>query len=168
MEVDPVLDKHRLALEVAQKNIHVADHMLNMTFKLVNDPKLLLLVLERLTLSLKNAMGSVLYLERKYKRIPPFSDDMDTMLSIFRARCTRRYNFDEDYAEVIQNVCILHKEHTQSPVEFRRGEQYVICSENLRVNVLSSATLQRYIEKTKAFIKDVREMIEKYEIHRRC
>lgn len=166
MEVlDPVLDRHLIALETARKNIQIADHMLNMTFKLVNDPKVLLLVLERLMTSLRSALGSVLYLERKYKRIPPFHEDMGTMIDVFKARCTRRYNLDESYAELVRDVWLVHKEHTKSPVEFRRGDKYVICSDTLHMHVLSREALRNYIERAKAFIRDVDSMVQRYEIH---
>jgi hypothetical protein len=57
------MEKFQELREVAKKKLQLADHILTMTYPIVNDSKLLLAVVENMFLALTNAMGSVLYYE---------------------------------------------------------------------------------------------------------
>jgi len=69
------MEKFQELRELSKKRIRVADHMLTMTYPLVQDSKLLLAVVENIFLALTYIMGSVLHYERTFKRIPLFQDD---------------------------------------------------------------------------------------------
>ena len=55
----------------AKKKIQIADHMLGVTYPLVKDTKLLVVIMENIFLAYTNAMAAILYHERLFKRIPP-------------------------------------------------------------------------------------------------
>ncbi len=153
------MEKHELALQNAKKTLQVADHMMNVTYKVVSDPKLLLAILERINTSLKYTLATVLHYERMYKRIPPFQEDFDSMFNAFKARITRRYNINIEYITLIQDIKNILAEHKKSPVEFRRQDKFVICSDNYRLKVISIENIKAYIEKAKAFIRETENMV---------
>ena len=66
--ITTIMERYEIALENAKKNIRVADHMLSVTYKLVNDPKMLLAVMERINNALSYSVASILHYERLYKR----------------------------------------------------------------------------------------------------
>ena len=96
------MEKYELSLQNAKKTLQVADHMMNVTYKVVNDPKLLLAIIERINTALKYNLAFILHYERMYKRIPPFKEDFDSMFNAFKARVTRRYNINIEYITLIQ------------------------------------------------------------------
>jgi len=153
------MERYEIALEKAKKSIHIADHMMSVTYKLVNDPKLMLPVLERVLSALTLAMATVLHYERLYKRIPPFQDNFESMFNTFKARCTRRYNINIEYITLITDVNSILTQHKQSPVEFRKDDKFVICSEDYRLKVISIDTIKKYIEKAKLFVKESENMV---------
>ncbi len=153
------MEKYELSLQNAKKTLQVADHMMNVTYKVVSDPKLLLAIIERINMSLQYALGSVLHYERLYKRIPPFQEDFDSMFNAFKARITRRYNINIEYITLIQDIRNILAEHKKSPVEFRRNDKFVICSDTYRLKVISIDNIKGYIEKAKGFIRETENMV---------
>ena len=148
-------------LENAKKSLKIADHMLTITHNVVNDPKLLVLVLQKLFISVQNIVGAVLYYELYYRRIPRFQESFSEMFDIFKVRCTRRYNLSTSYIELVHDIYTTLKQQKDGPVGFARKDKYVICSDKYDLKVLSKELLRSHVEKTKLFIKDVEKMINK-------
>ena len=148
-------------LENAKKSLKVADHMLTITHNVVNDPKLLILVLQKIFNTLHNVVGAILYHDLYHRKIPPFSEDYQTMMGIFKVRCIRRYSLDTSYIQLVQDVFLIYRDHKKSAMEFRRHDKYVICSDTYGLKVVTKENLKKYIEQTKNFIKDAEKMITK-------
>ncbi|NQV08762.1 hypothetical protein HQ529_02835 [Candidatus Woesearchaeota archaeon] len=155
------MERFQLEREKALKHLRVADHMLTQTYPLVKDPKLLIAVLENIFRSLSSAMSSILYYERLFKRIPPFSEDFDSMFNTFKARCTRRYDINIEYITLIQNIKDLIQEHKKSPVEFARKDKFVITTESYHLRIISTDKIKEYISKAKLFIEEMNNMVSK-------
>src|SRR3989338_261446 len=95
------MEKFQESRERARRNIQLADHMLTQTYPLVKDPKLLLAVIENIFLALTNAMASVLYYERLFKRIPPFHDNFESKFYLFKMKTAMKYNIGPDYLKLM-------------------------------------------------------------------
>jgi len=154
------MEKFEIALERAKKEIRLADHMMSVTFKVVQDPKLLLSVVERLNRVLQSTVESIVQYERLYKRIPPFQDSFESMFSTFKVRITRRYDINIEYITLIQEIQDILRQHKESPVEFRKSDKFIICSENYRIRTISADHIKKYIEKAKVFIKEAEHMVK--------
>jgi hypothetical protein len=157
------MEKHEVALAQAQKDIQIADHMLQVTYKLVKEPKMLLAVMERIRSSLNNSVAAILYHERYWKRIPPFPENSQAMLDVFKARCARRYHFSPTYLSLIIDVNEVLREHRESPIEFRRNDTFVICSPNYRMKIVAVEDIKKYIEKAKSFVSEAERMVKRDE-----
>lgn len=149
--------------EVAKKKISLADHMLTMTYPLVNDTKLLLVVLENVFLAMTNAMGSVLYYERLFKRVPPFTDNFENKFHLFKEKCVNRYKISPDYITLLREIKEIIVQHRKSPVEFIRKDRFVICSENYKIKTISVDQIKEYIAKAKSFIQLTNFIVSKNE-----
>jgi len=149
--------------EKAKRNIKIADHMLSVTFPLVKDPKLLLAILENIFLAYTNSIAAILYYERLFKRIPPFHETFESKLNMFREKCVLRYNLDKSYLLEVQNIKEIILEHKKSPVEFKRKDQFVICSDNYRIKSVSVQDIKKYIDRAKLFIEAMDTIVSKDE-----
>jgi len=144
----------------AQKYISEADHLLTMTYPLVQDPKLLLVVLDKIFLSLEYAMGSLLYLERSRKEIPPFRENFDSKFNMFKLKLVRKHGIELDYIHMITEIMELLKENEQSPMSFSRKGKFVICADDYSLKTLSPEQLKKYSEKAKLFIARLSLLVE--------
>ena len=148
---------------IAKNKIQLADHILTTTYPLVKDAKLLLVVLENIFLGMTNAMSSVLYYERIFKRVPPFTDNFSSKLDLFREKVQRRYKVDESYLSLIQTIKELIVLHKQSPVEFVKQDRLVICSENYSIKTVTPEQIKNYLNKAKLFIQEASNIVSKDE-----
>ena len=147
--------------QASRKNMQVADHMLTMTYPLVKDPKLLLAVMENIFLALTNSIGALLHYERIYKRVPPFQDTFASKFNLFQNKCSQRYSIDNEHLMMIQEIKDMILQHKKSPVEFTRGDSFVICSEDYRMKIVSVERMKEYILKSKQFIRGIDNIITK-------
>ncbi len=157
------MEQFQLSRERAREKLRIADHILNSTFPLVKDPRLLVGVMDNIFLALTNAMSSVVYYERLFKRIPNFKDDFNDKFDMFKERIVRRYNLNIEYVMLIQDIKNLILEHKKSPVEFSRGDSFVICTNGYRCKSISIRDMKKFISKSKQFIQEVNNIVSKNE-----
>lgn len=147
----------------AEKNLKIAEHMLLVTFPLVKDSKLLLGVVDNIFLGLTNAMSSVVFYERTFKRIPPFHDNFESKYNAFALRIMPRYGIDKGHLRLLQRMKDLVLKHKKSPVEFARKKEFVICDEDYKIETLTIADLRKYLEKAKEFHTKMAQITAKHE-----
>ena len=155
------MEKFQEMREIARKKLQVADHMLTMTYPFVQDPKLLIAVMENLFLALANSMTSLLYYDRLFKRIPPFQDTFPSKFNMFKTKYANK--FDKEYMDLIQEIKEIILEHRKSPVEFSKKDKFVICSDNYKMKTVTLNQLKDYIKKTKLFINKTNQLMSKNE-----
>jgi len=154
-----MMEKYEELRDMARKKIQIADHMLTMTYPMVKDPKLLLAVMENIFLALTNSIGSLLHYERNYKRVPPFQDTFVSKFNIFKQKCARRHNIDEEMVLMIQEIKDIILQHKKSPVEFTRNDSFVICSDDYKMKTISLEKMKDYISKSKLFVQNINNII---------
>lgn len=157
------MEKFQELRETAKKKIQLADHILTQTYPLVKDTKLLLVVMENIFLALTNSIGSLLYYERLFKRIPPFQDNFSSKFNMFRAKCIDRYKIDKEHVIFIQDIKDIIVEHKKSPVEFVRKDRFVICSDNYSMKTISVEQIKEHLAKAKLFTNQMGNITTKEE-----
>jgi len=157
------MERYEEERDKALKRIKVADHMLNVTYPLLKEPKLLVSVMENLFLSLTNSMSALLYYERKYKSIPLFADNFDSKYEIFKTKTADKYHLEAQQLRMMREIKNLLVEHKKSPVEFAKGGKFVICSEDYTIKTVSVEDMKEYISKAKAFIQDINFILQQNE-----
>lgn len=157
------MERFQVARENAKRTIRIADHMLTITYPMVKDPKLLLAVLENIFLSLTNAMASVLYYERLFKKIPPFHDTFESKYNMFKAKIMHKYDVSPLTMQMMTDIKEIIVEHKKSPIEFTRQNKFVICSDSYNMKTISMEQLKKYIADTKIFVERMSQLTRKNE-----
>ncbi|MEE9525293.1 MAG: hypothetical protein V3V78_01660 [Candidatus Woesearchaeota archaeon] len=147
----------------AKRNIKIADHMLLVTFPLIKDTKLLLAVIENIFLGYTNAVAAILHYERLFKRIPPFQDTFESKMNMFKEKIVLKHSIDKSYVAEVHDIRDVIIQHRKSPVEFKRGDKFVICSENYRIKTVSANDIRKYLDKAKVFIEVMDNIVRKDE-----
>jgi len=157
------MEKFQELRNLANKKLQLADHILTMTYPLVKDSHLLLSSIENLFLAFSYGMGSVLYYDRVFKRVPLFPDNFTSKFELFKDKCVKRYNLNEEYLKIMKDLRTIIVAHKKSPIEFSRNESFVICSGDYRIRTISLNEVKSYVEKAKLFIKNVSSIVSKDE-----
>ena len=157
------MEKFQELRDAANKKLQFADHILTMTYPMVKDPHLLLSSVENLFLAFSYGMGSVLHYERMFKHIPPFPDNFTSKFELFKNKCAKKYNIDNEYLKIIKDLRDIIIAHKKSPIEFSRNERFVICNGDYRTRTIALNEVESYVEKAKLFIKNVSTIVSKDE-----
>jgi len=150
-----------LTVKRAIKFLKIADHMLTQTYPLVNDPKLLIVIMENVFLSLSNGMTSILELESLKSRQQDYKDDFASKYKLFLSKFSKKYDISKEDLSFIGDVYQIIEEHKKSPVEFVRKDTFVICSQNYRISTIKLKKMSEFIKKAKTFINKVDGIIDK-------
>ncbi len=144
----------------AKTLIRNADHMLTMTYPLIRDPKLLLVVAENVLNSCEAAITALLHYERFQRTLPPFHDSFETKLQLFKHNCMRKYSINAEGVRFVEEMRGLLLNHKSSPMEFARKDMYVICSDKYSMKTVSAQQLKQNIAKAKRFLSEVLRPME--------
>lgn len=146
--------------ERAWKKLVAADHILTQSYPLIKDPKLLLASLKNLFEAVDAGLTAILRIEYARKRIPTVGSDFNARVVTFTHYLAPRYKIPKEFLRFVGEVRETVKEHEQSPIEFVRKEQYVICDESYRIRTLNESQLKKYIERGKGFLGFVDACLE--------
>ena len=133
-------------LDEATRRIQVADHMLTMTYPLINDPKLLIAVLSNLIKSMDASISAALARENI-----PFNNTLQGRLAAYKRHLTRKLGIPPETLRAYEDMQATLKEHAASPVTFRRNEKFVICNEGYKLRTLTPMTAKKYVALTRTF-----------------
>lgn len=155
MDADP----SRNVSSTARKRLGVADHILTQTYPLLQDPKLLLAVLQNIYGAVSAGIDALL--EHEADRVPqPLPQTFEARLALFHQHLAPHYAIPRGFLRFVGELRETIKEHEESPVEFARKESFVICDEGYRVKTLTVEQLTKYLERAKAFIAFMEEKVK--------
>lgn len=153
------MEKFFELMDLAEKKLSIADHILTISYPSIKHPKLLLASAENLFLALSYSITSLLHYERRFKRIPPFSEDFRNRFEVFKDECAPRYSIQNEHIRIIQDLKEILMAHKQSPMEFSRKESFVICDEAFESKVITPDKMKSYLKKAKLFIKNLSTIV---------
>jgi hypothetical protein len=126
-----------------------ADHLLTKTYPQINDPKLLLSVAD----ALKDATINGIVAFLTFKEMNQMAKDLNVQVTLFKEHCVREFKLKEDIFPVLDALQNIDGARQVSPVEFRRKQKYVICSEDYNMNVLDERLMKKHLIIVRDFLK---------------
>lgn len=147
------MEKFLENLYEAEKILLKIDHMLYVTYPLVQDKLLLLKILLETKNAIVKCINSILQYEYLYRRIR-LSKDPKENLRMFKIKCAPRYNISVDEIKLILELFDTIEKHKKSPFEFKKDEKIIILSESSQPKVI-------VIEDTKQFLILAKGILEK-------
>ncbi len=157
------METFQVLRQEANKAYRMADHLLNVTYPLIKDTKLLVSVTENIFLTLDKAMSSILHHERLFKLVPPFSDNFENKFQTFHQKCVRKFNIDQEYLDLMMDLREILQLHKTSPVEFRHKDRFIICTNNYQMKAITYDQLRMNLKKTYKFIDMMDEITSRNE-----
>ena len=151
-------EKFILSLEKARQELETADHLAYMTYPLIKENRLLLKILEKLYLSVLNAINAILQYEYMYKRITLYKDakiNLDTF-----KRVALRYHLNEEQLKKLMEIISLGEKHKKSPFEFAKNDKIVIMSDNMATETITIEKIKGFIIESKDFLRKAHQTLK--------
>ena len=123
--MEPIYRKFLDSLVEAEKAWKSADYLVNVTFPILKDPKLLIRALESLDKETRLVISVILQVEYLFKRIELAKDREENMI-VFVKRCAKRYGIGKEDEGLIKEILFLGRKHKESGFEFGKDGKAVI------------------------------------------
>ena len=147
------MEPFELQLEEAKKALKTADHLAYITYPLVLDNKLMLLIAENIYRSIIKTIDSLLNYDKYYKRIPVVPENQEEKIMMFRTEICRRYNISPEIILMIKDIKAIAESRKNSDLElFRKKELIIITEDFSRAKTLSLKKVKDYINTTKLLV----------------
>jgi|SRR3989338_7489646 len=140
-------------LQEAEKKIKTADHLIYMTYPLIQDKKIFLTALSEIHNAIISIISSILQYEYIYKRID-LSKDAKINLQTFINNCAPSYDITDIEIKTIKEIISLSELHRKSVMEFLKNDKIVILSEYLQPEILT-------LDKNKEFLLISKQILRK-------
>ena len=136
----------------ALKYYKTADHLAYITYPVVDEKKLLIVIIQNLHKAIHNAVEGLLHYHAHYKEISYVPRDFESQLSLLKGTLLRRYKFDPSLIDIFKEIndVILH--HQSSSIEFIRKDAFIMASENFHLKKITIEKVKSYITSVKPFI----------------
>jgi hypothetical protein len=153
------MEKFQELREKALRSVKAADHMLGVSYPLLNDPKILVSVANNMLIAVDSALASVLEHEKLFKKISNIPESPDGKYILIRQRSPKGFE-DKNY-EVIKDLMEIVNGNKASPVGFPRQDKYVIASDTYELRTLTTKELAGYLVKVRGIVEQLYEMTRK-------
>src|SRR3989344_7866280 len=136
----------------ALQQYEIAYHLLNVTFPLVKDPKLLVGVMQNIFNSLEFGVEAILDYEKQLGLVPDYHFKMQSKLDLFKLKSAKRHNIPQPLIDVIFYLHNALEMHKKSPMAFQRGNKFVVCTHDYQMQTISIDDIKDYLEKNRKFL----------------
>jgi len=154
------MENYTELMREANSDLKTADHMVYITYPLVNDPKMVMSILERLYNSLIKTIDAILDYDYLYKRISHVPSDIKEKLDLFKDFTIRRYNIDREILILINDLKDFLEFKKKSKVQFVRRENYVVCSSGYSTKTINISKMKSYVNQTKEFVLKIDKLLQ--------
>ena len=155
------MERYQELLAEMDRSFKTADHLTYVTYRLVNELKLLMNILENLDKSLKAGMNALLEYDRLYKRIGPLPTEFTLRFEVFQRKLVPRYKINPEILDLIESLHDIVTYKKKSPMVFQRKDKYVISNDRFRLKTVTINDVKNYLEKAKPFISRVRNILHR-------
>lgn len=138
----------------------VADHMLHTTYPVVNDPKLLIGIVESLEGIIIKSMTAVLQKERFYRKVPAFSQNPDNIVTTFAKHSEHRHTQTAHAMHTLNDIRTILQAKKDATMEFTKENKLVMASNSYQMKTLTPESVKTMLTKVKQVSNELLKLAE--------
>lgn len=154
------MEDFEVKLKDAKNKLYVADHMLTNTYGLLKDSKILLAIIDNISLSFEGGLSAFLEHERLFRRISAYNKTADSELNFFILKVKDKYEFEEDFEKTYSRLREILRAHKDSSMEFTRKGNFVIANEEYDLTKITPEDIKKDIKTCRDFLLLVEKKIK--------
>lgn len=141
-----LISKMNNSLSKALDHYQTAEHLFYTTLHLAKEPKLLLGIVKSIANSLEHTLEFIFITEKM-----PSLEGLLPKINAVRPLAAKYRLSKDDIIFMLRIQEILHQQK-QSPVEFKRGNDHIICSEDYDLEVISTKVVEEFLQQAKKIL----------------
>jgi len=144
----------------SKRRIQVADHFLTQTYQLVQDPKLLLNILDGIIKATEEMIDAMLMHERDTGNIPAYNEtSFAAKLALLKGELGKKYQLTQIDVHMITEMQELIHEHKSSALEFQRKGTVVMADDDYKLSTITIDKIKTYLSRTKTLNQRIHDTI---------
>ncbi|MEK6952328.1 MAG: hypothetical protein AABX29_04900 [Nanoarchaeota archaeon] len=155
------MEEYEIIMKKALNDFKTVDHMVYVTYPLVNDPKLMFGIIDKLFNTLIDVITAILNYDYLYKRISGVPENLNDKLELFKKIISKRYNFDRTIFPLLEDLNKFKEFRKRSPMEFVRRDNLVICSSGFNTKSVDYKKIKDYVNISKEFMNNASRLLIK-------
>jgi hypothetical protein len=106
------------------------------------------------------SIAALIYRDREVKLISNFHDSPQSRRNIFLKKCVKRYGFEKSIMSTITEIKEILDEHKNSPMEFARNKEFVICNDKFKFKKININDVKDFLMRAKEFSYKIEKLIQ--------
>jgi hypothetical protein len=135
----------------AFQKLAIADHLLSTTYTMVQEPKLLVSVIENILRAMEAAVTASLD-----AHLISYSKTLESKMDMFRRKIIAQKGLDPAIVDFVMELRDIVQEHKKSIVEFKKKEKYVIADNDYHMRSLTAEDARKKLRTAKKYIDEMR------------
>ena len=156
------MENYQELIQKARLQFETADHLLHVTYPLIKDPKLLIGITTNLFNAVDHSINALLQIDYLYNKTPIFKDSFKSRFNLFRSKTVTKHSILKDHINTVTELREIYDAHKKSPVEFPRGDKFVICNSDFSFQTVTTQDIKRQLKKVDSFLKMTESVIKRY------
>ncbi len=136
----------------AHEQYRIAKHLLEVTYPLMKDTKLLMGICINILRCLENCSSAILAYEYQEQQNKNFPSTLQQKLSMLQTFSPSKTKIPKQTLILTADLAALEELHRKSPVEFSRNGRFVICSKEFDLTTLGIDDLKRYLSSAAQYL----------------
>lgn len=153
-----MMDSCEDLIDKAHRSLKVARHMIEKTYPMVDDPKLILAVAGDIYDAVLNSMTAVVLNNGEV-----ITDNFQSRFDSFK-RVATGYGFTHEDNGLIAELDELITAHRESPVEFPRKDHFIICDDKYDFMKISLEDTKKYLFRATLFVEKADVAVKKGDV----
>ncbi|MFT4250147.1 MAG: hypothetical protein ACMXYD_02170 [Candidatus Woesearchaeota archaeon] len=139
-------------MKAGMRQLAIAEHLLNKSYPALQDPKILLSVLQNLLAAIDEAITQHLQEARKNHEIPPYNNTLNGRLNAARMHLAKKKNITKVDFMMISEIQETLSEHEQAPTEFKKNNALYIANNDFHLTKLDEKKTKTYMSRTRTLL----------------
>jgi hypothetical protein len=135
------------------EKLKVADHLVDTTYSIVKEPRLLVSVIENISQALELAVTALLEYEKDIKAISKYDDTFNGKMEIFRRKVMTKYGLSTEILDFITDIRNVLDSHKKSTTEFTKKDKLVISDNDYNITTLNIDSVKKTLAKAKHHVE---------------
>ena len=142
----------------ALEELRLADHMIYITFPLLEDKQIFLNAVTHLGNAIREVVHSFMKNEFDYKRIR-FMPPSDLLINEFTSKYSARLGLTP-YIKMVKDVTTFNNVRSRSTIKLKRNDKFIVISPEYSMVALSLSEIKDYLGRAKEFVNKMQGLIK--------
>jgi predicted nucleic acid-binding protein len=153
------MQKYEVYYNESVRSLQIADHMTYVTYPLFNEKKLFLKIFDEIYKSIIYSVNAILCNNTSSNKISKlYPNNNENLLEFLEIHASSLLN--KKQINKIKEIIEVYKKHKQSSMEFVKGSNVVIMSDNLNIYTLDIQKIKEYLLVSKELLKLVHKKVK--------